>query len=255
YTGVFDHIRDLFAETKDAKQQGFKKGRFSFNVAGGRCEHCKGDGQIKIEMHFLPDVYVDCDVCGGKRYNKETLECRYKGKNVDDVLKMTVDEALDFFSSIPKINKKLQTIQDVGLGYIRLGQPSTQLSGGEAQRMKLASELSKTGTGKTLYLLDEPTTGLHTADVEKLIEVLQRLVNSGNSVVVIEHNLDVIKCADYIIDLGPDGGENGGTLVAAGTPEEVAAVESSYTGEYLRKILGMEEKASSKKKVRTKKKG
>lgn len=237
YTGVFDPIRDLFAETRDAKQQGFKKGRFSFNVPGGRCEHCKGDGQIKIEMHFLPDVYVDCDVCGGRRYNKETLECRYKGKNVDDVLKMTVDEALEFFSSIPKISKKLKTIQDVGLGYIRLGQPSTQLSGGEAQRMKLASELSRTGTGKTLYLLDEPTTGLHTADVEKLIEVLQRLVSSGNSVVVIEHNLDVIKCADYIIDLGPDGGENGGTLIAAGTPEEVAEVENSYTGEYLRKVL------------------
>ncbi len=237
YTGVFDMIRDLFAETRDAKQQGFKKGRFSFNVAGGRCEHCKGDGQIKIEMHFLPDVYVDCDVCGGKRYNRETLECRYKGKNVDEVLRMTVDEALEFFDSIPKIKKKLQTIQDVGLGYIRLGQPSTQLSGGEAQRMKLSAELSRASTGRTLYLLDEPTTGLHTADVEKLIEVLQRLVDGGNSVVVIEHNLDVIKCADHIIDLGPDGGENGGTVVAVGTPEQVAKNKKSYTGQFLKKML------------------
>lgn len=238
YTGVFDSIRDLFAETRDARQQGFKKGRFSFNVPGGRCEHCKGDGQIKIEMHFLPDVYVDCDVCGGRRYNKETLACRYKDRNVDDVLRMTVDEASEFFDGIPKIKKKLRTIQDVGLGYIRLGQPSTQLSGGEAQRMKLAAELSRTSTGQTLYLLDEPTTGLHTADVEKLIEVLQRLVDAGNTVVVIEHNLDLIKCADYIVDLGPDGGENGGTLVACGTPEEISGVADSYTGEYLKKVLG-----------------
>ncbi len=237
YTGVFDYIRDLFAETRDAKQQGFKKGRFSFNVNGGRCDHCKGDGQIKIEMHFLPDIYVDCDVCGGKRYNKETLACYYKGKNIADVLAMTVDEALEFFDSIPKIKRKLDTIADVGLGYIRLGQPSTQLSGGEAQRMKLASELSRRSTGSTLYLLDEPTTGLHIADVEKLIEVLQRLVDAGNSVVVIEHNLDVIKCADYIIDLGPDGGENGGMVVATGTPEKVAKSRKSYTGQYLKKIL------------------
>lgn len=237
YTGVFDYIRDLFADTRDARQHGFKKGRFSFNVRGGRCEHCKGDGQIKIEMHFLPDVYVDCDVCGGKRYNRETLECYYKDKNIDDVLNMTVDEALEFFSSVPKIKRKLQTIQDVGLGYVRLGQPSPQLSGGEAQRMKLASELSKVSTGSTLYLLDEPTTGLHSADVQKLIDVLQRLVDAGNTVVVIEHNLDVIKCADHIIDLGPDGGDGGGTVVATGTPEEVAKVKNSYTGQFLKRIL------------------
>lgn len=237
YTGMFDHIRDLFAKVPEAKARGYQKGRFSFNVKGGRCESCKGDGILKIEMHFLPDVYVQCDVCKGKRYNRETLEVKYKGKNIDDVLNMTVEEALDFFDSIPKIKRKLETLNDVGLSYIRLGQPSTQLSGGEAQRIKLASELSKRSTGKTLYILDEPTTGLHTADVHKLVEVLDKLVNTGNTVVVIEHNLDIIKSTDFVIDLGPDGGDRGGTLLVAGTPEDVAKHKTSYTGEFLRKML------------------
>ncbi len=237
YTGVFDDIRDLFARTKEAKARGYKKGRFSFNVKGGRCEHCRGDGMIKIEMHFLPDVYVQCDVCKGKRYNRETLEVKYKGKRISDVLEMTVEEALAFFEAIPKIQRKLQTLHDVGLDYIRLGQPSTQLSGGEAQRIKLATELSKRSTGSTLYILDEPTTGLHIADVHNLINVLQRLVEGGNSVIVIEHNLDVIKCADHIIDLGPEGGDDGGTVVCTGTPAQVAGVKGSYTGQYLKKIL------------------
>lgn len=237
YTGVFDHIRDLFALVPDAKTRGYQKGRFSFNVAGGRCENCKGDGIIKIEMHFLPDVYVQCDVCKGKRYNRETLEVKYKGKNIAEVLEMTVEEALKFFENIPKIHRKLKTLHDVGLDYIRLGQPSTQLSGGEAQRIKLATELSKVSTGRTLYILDEPTTGLHTADVHNLIHVLQKLVDSGNSVVVIEHNLDVIKSSDHIIDLGPEGGDRGGKIVATGTPEDVAKVKGSYTGLFLKKIL------------------
>lgn len=236
YTGMFDHIRDLFAQVPDAKLRGYKKGRFSFNVKGGRCEACKGDGIIKIEMHFLPDVYVQCDVCKGKRYNRETLEVKYKGKNISEVLNMTVEEALAFFDNIPKIKRKLQTLHDVGLDYIRLGQPSTQLSGGEAQRIKLATELSKRSTGKTLYILDEPTTGLHMADVHNLINVLDRLVEGGNTVVVIEHNLDMIKTSDHIIDLGPDGGDKGGTLVGVGTPEEIAAIEASYTGEFLKKF-------------------
>lgn len=237
YTGVFDHIRDLFALVPDAKTRGYQKGRFSFNVAGGRCENCKGDGIIKIEMHFLPDVYVQCDVCKGKRYNRETLEVKYKGKNIAEVLEMTVEESLKFFENIPKIHRKLKTLHDVGLDYIRLGQPSTQLSGGEAQRIKLATELSKVSTGKTLYILDEPTTGLHTADVHNLIHVLQKLVDTGNSVVVIEHNLDVIKSSDYIIDLGPEGGDRGGKIVASGTPEEVSKVKGSYTGLFLKKVL------------------
>lgn len=237
YTGVFDHIRDLFALVPDAKTRGYQKGRFSFNVAGGRCENCKGDGIIKIEMHFLPDVYVQCDVCKGHRYNRETLEVRYKGKNIAEVLEMTVEEALVFFENVPKIHRKLKTLHDVGLDYIRLGQPSTQLSGGEAQRIKLATELSKLSTGKTLYILDEPTTGLHTADVHNLINVLQKLVDAGNTVVVIEHNLDVIKSSDHIVDLGPDGGDRGGKIVALGTPEEVAKVKNSYTGQFLKKIL------------------
>ncbi len=237
YTGVFDHIRDIFSMTLEAKERGYKKGRFSFNVKGGRCEACRGDGILKIEMHFLPDVYVPCEVCKGKRYNRETLEVRYKGKNISDVLDMTVEEALDFFENIPKIKNKIQTMMDVGLGYIKLGQPSTELSGGEAQRIKLAFELSKRSTGKTLYVLDEPTTGLHIADIHMLIEVLNRLVEAGNSVVVIEHNLDVIKTADYIIDLGPEGGDGGGTIVAQGTPEEVSKVKKSYTGQYLRRLL------------------
>ncbi|MBF4695366.1 excinuclease ABC subunit UvrA [Fusibacter ferrireducens] len=237
YTGVFDHIRDIFAQVPEAKMRGYQKGRFSFNVNGGRCEHCKGDGIIKIEMHFLPDVYVQCDVCKGKRYNRETLEVRYKGKNIADVLELTVEEALEYFANIPKIKRKIQTLHDVGLGYIRLGQPSTQLSGGEAQRIKLATELSKVSTGKTLYILDEPTTGLHTADVHNLIEVLQKLVDAGNTIVVIEHNLDVIKSSDHIIDLGPDGGDNGGTILVTGTPEHVAKHKTSYTGEFLRKML------------------
>lgn len=237
YTGVFDMIRDLFASTADAKARGYKKGRFSFNVKGGRCEACSGDGIIKIEMHFLPDVYVPCEVCGGKRYNRETLEVKYKGKSIYDVLDMTVEEALAFFENVPNIQRKLATLNDVGLSYIRLGQPSTTLSGGEAQRIKLATELSKRGTGKTIYILDEPTTGLHFADVHKLTEILQRLTEGGNTVVVIEHNLDVIKTADYIIDIGPEGGDGGGTVIARGTPEEVAAVAASYTGKYVARYL------------------
>ena len=237
YTGVFDLIRDLFASTTDAKAKGYSKGRFSFNVKGGRCEACSGDGIIKIEMHFLPDVYVPCEVCGGKRYNRETLEVKYKGKNIYDVLNMTVEEALKFFEHVPSITRKIQTLYDVGLGYIRLGQPSTELSGGEAQRIKLATELSKRGTGKTIYILDEPTTGLHFADVQKLIDILRRLSDGGNTVVVIEHNLDVIKTADYIIDLGPEGGDKGGTVIAKGTPEEVAKNPVSYTGKYVGRLL------------------
>ena len=237
YTGVFDQIRDLFAATADAKARGYKKGRFSFNVKGGRCEACSGDGILKIEMHFLPDVYVPCEVCHGKRYNRETLEVKYKGKSIYDVLNMTVEEALEFFEHVPSIKRKIQTLYDVGLSYIRLGQPSTELSGGEAQRIKLASELSKRSTGKTIYILDEPTTGLHFADVHKLIEILQRLAEGGNTVVVIEHNLDVIKTADYIIDIGPEGGDKGGTVIAKGTPEEVAKAEKSYTGKYVKKYL------------------
>ena len=237
YTGAFDLIRDLFASTTDAKAKGYSKGRFSFNVKGGRCEACGGDGIIKIEMHFLPDVYVPCEVCGGKRYNRETLEVKYKGKSIYDVLNMTVEEALKFFENVPTIARKIQTLYDVGLSYIRLGQPSTELSGGEAQRIKLATELSKRGTGRTIYILDEPTTGLHFADVHKLIEILRRLSDGGNTVVVIEHNLDVIKTADYIIDIGPEGGDGGGTVIASGTPEEVAAEPSSYTGQYVKKYL------------------
>ena len=237
YTGVFDLIRDLYASTPDAKMKGYKKGRFSFNVKGGRCEACQGDGIIKIEMHFLPDVYVPCEVCHGKRYNRETLDVKYKGKNIFDVLDMTVEEALVFFENVPRIRSKIQTLYDVGLSYIRLGQPSTQLSGGEAQRIKLASELSRRSTGKTIYILDEPTTGLHFADVHKLIEILQRLTDQGNTLVVVEHNLDVIKTADYIIDLGPEGGDRGGTVVACGTPEEVAGESASYTGAYIKKMI------------------
>ena len=237
YTGVFDLIRDLFASTADAKAKGYNKGRFSFNVKGGRCEACSGDGIIKIEMHFLPDVYVPCEVCGGKRYNRETLEVKYKGKSIYDVLDMTVEDALKFFENVPSITRKIQTLYDVGLGYVRLGQPSTELSGGEAQRIKLATELSKRSTGKTIYILDEPTTGLHFADVHKLIEILRRLSDGGNTVVVIEHNLDVIKTADYIIDIGPEGGDKGGTVIAKGTPEEVAESPVSYTGKYVKKYL------------------
>ena len=237
YTGVFDLIRDLFASSKDAKERGYTKGRFSFNVKGGRCEACGGDGIVKIEMHFLPDVYVPCEVCNGKRYNRETLEVKYKGKNIYDVLNMTVEEALTFFENVPSISRKMQTLMDVGLSYIRLGQPSTELSGGEAQRIKLATELSRRGTGKTLYILDEPTTGLHFEDVRKLVEMLQRLADGGNTVLVIEHNLDVIKCADYLIDMGPEGGSGGGTVVCTGTPEEVAKNPKSYTGQYLKKYL------------------
>lgn len=237
YTGVFNDIRDVFAQTQEAKMRGYKSGRFSFNVKGGRCEACTGDGILKIEMHFLPDVYVPCDVCKGKRYNRETLEVHYKGKNIFEVLDMTVEEGLEFFAPLPKIARKLQTLYDVGLSYIKIGQPSTQLSGGEAQRVKLATELSKRPTGKTIYILDEPTTGLHTADVHKLLEVLQRLVDAGNTVLVIEHNLDVIKTADYIIDLGPEGGDRGGTIVASGTPEEVMKCKKSYTGQYLKEYL------------------
>ena len=240
YTGVFDLIRDLFASTQDAKARGYKKGRFSFNIKGGRCEACGGDGILKIEMHFLPDVYVPCEVCGGKRYNRETLEVKYKGKSIYDVLNMTVEEALSFFAHVPSISRKIQTLYDVGLSYIRLGQPSTELSGGEAQRIKLATELSRRSTGKTIYILDEPTTGLHFADVEKLIEILRRLADGGNTVVVIEHNLDVIKTADYIIDIGPEGGDRGGTVIAKGTPEEVAECPNSYTGQYIKKYLEQE---------------
>lgn len=237
YTGVFDMIRDLFASTPDAKAKGYSKGRFSFNVKGGRCEACSGDGIIKIEMHFLPDVYVPCEVCGGKRYNRETLDVRYKGKSIYDVLNMTVEEAMKFFENIPSIYRKIATLNDVGLSYIRLGQPSTQLSGGEAQRIKLATELSRRGTGKTVYILDEPTTGLHFADVHKLVEILRRLSDRGNTVIVIEHNLDVIKTADYLIDIGPEGGERGGTVIAKGTPEEVAENPVSYTGKYVKRYL------------------
>ena len=243
YTGVFTDIRDLYASTQDAKLRGYNSGRFSFNVKGGRCEACQGDGIIKIEMHFLPDVYVPCDVCKGKRYNRETLDVKYKGKSIYDVLEMTVEEGLEFFSGIPRIARKLQTLSDVGLGYIKIGQPATTLSGGEAQRVKLATELSKRSTGRTIYILDEPTTGLHIADVHRLIDVLQKLVDVGNTVVVIEHNLDLIKTADYIIDLGPEGGGNGGRVVATGTPEQVAQVESSYTGKYLKKILARAKKS------------
>ena len=237
YTGVFDLIRDIFAETEEAKLRGYKKGRFSFNVAGGRCESCNGDGVHKIEMHFLPDIYVPCEVCKGKRYNRETLEVKYKGKTIADVLDMTVEEALKFFDKIPKIKQKIQTLYDVGLSYITLGQPSTTLSGGEAQRVKLATELSKRATGKTLYILDEPTTGLHIADVHKLIDILQRLVDTGNTIIVIEHNLDLIKTCDHIIDLGPEGGENGGEVIAVGTPEQICLNERSYTGKFLKKYL------------------
>jgi excinuclease ABC subunit A len=237
YTGVFDMIRDLFASTADAKARGYGKGRFSFNVKGGRCEACSGDGIIKIEMNFLPDVYVPCEVCGGKRYNRETLEVKYKGKSIYDVLNMTVEEALSFFENLPSIRRKIETLNDVGLSYIRLGQPSTELSGGEAQRIKLATELSRRGTGKTIYILDEPTTGLHFADVHKLVEILRRFSDTGNTVVVIEHNLDVIKTADYIIDMGPEGGDGGGTVIAQGTPEEITQVPESYTGQYVARYL------------------
>lgn len=229
----------MFAGTKDAKARGYGKGRFSFNVSGGRCEACRGDGIIKIEMHFLPDIYVPCEVCGGKRYNRETLEVKYKGKSINEVLDMTVDEACEFFANVPRILRKIETLRDVGLGYIKLGQPSTTLSGGEAQRIKLATELSRRGTGKTIYVLDEPTTGLHFADVHRLVDILRRLSEGGNTVVVIEHNLDVIKTADYIIDMGPEGGAGGGTVIARGTPEEVAKIPQSYTGQYLKRYLDM----------------
>jgi excinuclease ABC subunit A len=237
YTGVFDDIRDLFAQTNEAKVRGYKKGRFSFNIKGGRCEACSGDGIIKIEMHFLPDVYVPCEVCHGKRYNRETLEVKYKGKSISDVLEMTIEDALEFFRNIPRIERKLQTIVDVGLGYMKLGQPATTLSGGEAQRVKLASELYRRSNGRTLYILDEPTTGLHTDDIDRLLKVLQRLVDNGDTVLVIEHNLDVIKTADYLIDLGPEGGTRGGQIVATGTPEQVVQVAESYTGQFLAPIL------------------
>ena len=237
YTGVFDMIRDLFASTKDAKERGYTKGRFSFNVKGGRCEACSGDGIIKIEMHFLPDVYVPCEVCGGKRYNRETLEVKYKDKSIYDVLDMTIDDAVDFFENVPGIRRKIETLNEVGLSYVKLGQPSTELSGGEAQRIKLATELSKRSTGKTIYILDEPTTGLHFADVHKLVNILHKLAEGGNTVVVIEHNLDIIKTADYIIDMGPEGGDRGGTVIAKGTPEEIVKVKKSYTGQYVKKYL------------------
>jgi len=240
YTGVFDFIRELFSITPEAKMRGYKPGRFSFNVKGGRCEACRGDGIIKIEMHFLPDVYVPCEICEGKRYNRETLEVRYKGKNIAQVLEMTVDEAVEFFQVVQKIARKFQTMQDVGLGYIRLGQPATTLSGGEAQRIKLATELSRRSAGKTIYMLDEPTTGLHSADIDKLLHVLHRLVDAGDTVLVIEHNLDVIKTADWLIDLGPEGGNRGGEVVIAGTPEDIAAFPASYTGQYLKRYLGLE---------------
>ena len=237
YTGVFTDIRELFAQTQEAKLRGYSAGRFSFNVKGGRCESCEGDGIIKIEMHFLPDVYVPCEVCKGRRYNRETLEVKYKGKSIYDVLEMTVEEGREFFQNMPKIQRKMQTLCDVGLGYIKIGQPAPTLSGGEAQRVKLATELSKRSTGKTVYILDEPTTGLHTADVKKLLEVINKLVDANNSVIVIEHNLDVIKTADHIIDLGPEGGDGGGTIICQGTPEDIANCENSYTGEFLKKIL------------------
>ncbi|MDD6730495.1 MAG: excinuclease ABC subunit UvrA, partial [Eggerthellaceae bacterium] len=245
YVGLWDDIRKLMASTQEAKARGYNPGRFSFNVSGGRCEACKGDGQVKIEMHFLPDIYVPCEVCGGKRYNRETLQVTYRGKNMYDLLEMTVDEALEFFSNIPSIKRKLQTLHDVGLGYVRLGQPATTLSGGEAQRVKLSSELQRVQTGKTFYILDEPTTGLHFEDVRQLLVVLQRLVDAGNTVLVIEHNLDVIKSADYIIDLGPEGGARGGTVVCAGTPEVVAACPESHTGRFLRDMLGLPKKAEA----------
>ncbi len=239
YTGVFDHIRQLFAQTPESKLRGYKPGRFSFNVKGGRCETCRGDGQLKIEMHFLPDVYVPCEACHGKRYNRDTLEVWYKGKSIAEVLEMSVEEAVAFFANVPRIARRLKALDDVGLGYVKMGQPATTLSGGEAQRVKLASELSKVATGKTLYILDEPTTGLHFQDIDKLLEMLQRLVDQGNTVVVIEHNLDVIKSADWIVDLGPEGGEEGGAVVATGTPEELAGLtDISHTGEYLARALG-----------------
>jgi excinuclease ABC subunit A len=238
YTGVFDHVRKLFAQVPEARLRGFLPGRFSFNVRGGRCENCAGDGQIKIEMHFLPDVYVTCEVCKGRRYNRETLEVRYKGRSIADVLEMSVDEGLEFFRNIPMIHRHMQTLSDVGLGYIKLGQPAPTLSGGEAQRIKLSSELHKRATGSTIYVLDEPTTGLHFEDIRKLLQVLQRLVSTGNTVLVIEHNLDVIKTADWIVDLGPEGGDDGGEVVAVGTPEDVAANPASYTGAFLAEVLG-----------------
>jgi excinuclease ABC subunit A len=238
YTGVFDHIRKLFAQVPEARIRGFQPGRFSFNVRGGRCENCAGDGQIKIEMHFLPDVYVTCEVCKGRRYNRETLEVKYKGRSISDVLEMSVEEALEFFQNIPPIHRHMQTLSDVGLGYIKLGQPAPTLSGGEAQRIKLSSELHKRATGNTIYVLDEPTTGLHFEDIRKLLGVLQRLVSAGNTVLVIEHNLDVVKTADWIIDLGPEGGDMGGLLVAAGTPEDIAAFPDSHTGRFLAEVLG-----------------
>ena len=250
YTGVFDDIRELFAQTNEAKMRGYTKGRFSFNVKGGRCEACHGDGILKIEMNFLPDVYVPCEVCHGTRYNSETLEVQYKGKNIAEVLNMTVTEALDFFSAIPKIRRKLQTIQDVGLGYVHLGQPATTLSGGEAQRMKLASELHRQSNGKSFYILDEPTTGLHMDDIKRLLNVLQRLVDAGNTVLVIEHDLDVVKSADWLIDLGPEGGEAGGYVVATGTPEEVAEVEGSYTGKYLKPMLERDRKWAAERQAK-----
>ena len=237
YTGVFDEIRKLFSNTNDAKEKGFSSGRFSFNVKGGRCEACQGEGIMKIEMHFLSDIYVPCEICKGKRYNHETLEVKYKGKNIYEILEMTAEEALSFFENIPAIKRKVQCLCDVGLGYIKLGQPSTTLSGGEAQRVKLATELSKRSTGKTFYILDEPTTGLHIADVHKLIEVIQKLVSMGNTALVIEHNLDVIKSCDYIIDIGPEGGEKGGEIIATGTPEEISKIKKSYTGNFLKKLL------------------
>ena len=237
YTGVFTAIRELFAATPDSKARGYKAGRYSFNIAGGRCESCSGDGIIRIAMHFLADVYVPCEVCHGKRYNRETLEVKYKGKNIFEVLDMTVEEACDFFRNIPSVYNKIKTLKDVGLGYIKLGQSSTTLSGGEAQRVKLATELSKRSTGKTLYILDEPTTGLHSDDVSRLVDILKKFSENGNTVLVIEHNLDVIKVADYIVDLGPDGGDRGGNIVGVGTPEEIAEIESSYTGEYLKPLL------------------
>ncbi|MDE6868782.1 MAG: hypothetical protein K2J83_06560, partial [Clostridia bacterium] len=237
YTGVFTMIRDLFAATPDAKEKGYKSGRFSFNVAGGRCEHCQGDGIIRIEMHFLPDIYVPCEVCGGKRYNRETLDVKYKGKSISDVLEMTAEEAAEFFKPVTSIYNKISTLCDVGLGYVKLGQSSTTLSGGEAQRVKLATELSKRSTGRTFYILDEPTTGLHSYDVDKLVKILARLRSGGNTVLVIEHNLDVIKTADWIIDLGPEGGDKGGTVVVTGTPEDVAKCGQSYTGQFLKQIL------------------
>jgi excinuclease ABC subunit A len=240
YTNVFDGIRELFAQVSESRMRGYKPGRFSFNVKGGRCEACRGDGILRIEMHFLPDVYVPCEVCKGQRYNRETLEILYKGKNISDVLDMTVSEALDFFAHIPRVQRKLQALFDVGLGYIRLGQPATTLSGGEAQRVKLAAELSRRSNGKTLYILDEPTTGLHVDDIKKLLNILERLTDNGDTVIVIEHNLEVIKRADYLIDLGPEGGEDGGQVVGCGTPEELALLEGSYTGQYLRKVLHKE---------------